>query len=179
MYTALLTSLLECLFMKFNLENLRTEYSQLQKQLAALGWISQGYVQDRGPGAGGPCYQWTRKVKGKTVTETFSSAASLAKAQREVAECQRFRELGDQFLEVNEQICAVRPARLASAADLLDLPGPIALSGQFLSLGGASSPSAGSAGAPPGARRGHQRLLPSACASALGTAPGTDPAGGR
>src|SRR5436305_2726166 len=72
MYTALLTSLLECLFMKFNLENLRTEYSQLQKQLAALGWISQGYVQDRGPGAGGPCYQWTRKVRGKTVSVALS-----------------------------------------------------------------------------------------------------------
>jgi hypothetical protein len=48
-------------------------------------------------------------VKGKTVTETFASPASLAKAQREVAECQRFRELGDQLLEVNEQICELRP----------------------------------------------------------------------
>ena len=51
----------------------------------------------------------TRKVNGKTVTETFSSPAGLAKAQREVAECQRFRELGDQLLDVNEQICALRP----------------------------------------------------------------------
>jgi hypothetical protein len=33
----------------------------------------------------------------------------LTKAQREVAECQRFRELGDQLLEVNEQICELRP----------------------------------------------------------------------
>jgi hypothetical protein len=48
-------------------------------------------------------------VNGKTVTETFSSAASLAKAQREVAECQRFRELGDQLLDVNERICQLRP----------------------------------------------------------------------
>jgi hypothetical protein len=53
-------------------------------------------------------------VKGKTVTETFPSAASLAKAQREVAECQRFRELGDQLLEVNEQICALRPVEETS-----------------------------------------------------------------
>jgi hypothetical protein len=29
-------------------------------------------VQDRGPGAGGPCYQWTRKVKGKTVSVALS-----------------------------------------------------------------------------------------------------------
>jgi hypothetical protein len=40
--------------------------------LARIGWISQGYVQDRGPGAGGPCYQWTRKVKAKTVSVALS-----------------------------------------------------------------------------------------------------------
>ncbi len=57
----------------------------------------------------GPYYRLTRKVNGKTVTQTFSSPASLAKAQREVAECQRFRELGDQLLEVNERVCQLRP----------------------------------------------------------------------
>jgi len=49
-----------------------TQYAHLRRQLAATGWISQGYVQDRGPGAGGPCYQWTRKVKGKTVSVALS-----------------------------------------------------------------------------------------------------------
>jgi hypothetical protein len=48
-------------------------------------------------------------VEGKTVTETLSSPASLAKTRREVAECQRFRELGNQLLNVNEQICELRP----------------------------------------------------------------------
>ena len=47
-------------------------YARLRGQLAKTGWISQGYVQDRGPGAGGPCYQWTRKVKGKTVSVALS-----------------------------------------------------------------------------------------------------------
>lgn len=47
-------------------------YEQLRTRLAKVGWISQGYVQDRGPGAGGPCYQWTRKVKGKTVSVALS-----------------------------------------------------------------------------------------------------------
>jgi len=61
----------------------------------------------------GPYYRLTRKVQGKTVTETFSSPASLAKAQREVAECQRFRELGDELLEINERICALRPVEEA------------------------------------------------------------------
>jgi hypothetical protein len=64
--------------MKTDLATLRREYGKLQKQLAAIGWISHGYVQDRGPGAGGPCYQWTRKVRKKTVS------VALSKEQYEV-----------------------------------------------------------------------------------------------
>lgn len=48
------------------------DYARLRDQLAHTGWISEGYVQDRGPGAGGPCYQWTRKVRGKTVSVALS-----------------------------------------------------------------------------------------------------------
>jgi hypothetical protein len=59
---------------KANRAKLRAEYRGLQKQLAASGWISHGYVQDRGPGAGGPCYQWTRKEKKKTVSVALSKA---------------------------------------------------------------------------------------------------------
>jgi hypothetical protein len=58
--------------MNVNLRKLRSEYGRLQKQLACTGWISHGYVQDRGPGAGGPCYQWTRKEKKKTVSLALS-----------------------------------------------------------------------------------------------------------
>jgi hypothetical protein len=54
------------------LSEIKTEYAQLRTRLAKTGWISQGYAQDRGPGAGGPCYQWTRKVKGKTVSVALS-----------------------------------------------------------------------------------------------------------
>ena len=48
------------------------EYDRLRAQLAHTGWISEGYVQDRGPGAGGACYPWTRKVKGKTICVALS-----------------------------------------------------------------------------------------------------------
>ena len=48
------------------------EYARLRAQLARIGWISEGYVQNRGPGAGGACYPWTRKVKGKTVCVALS-----------------------------------------------------------------------------------------------------------
>src|SRR5437899_12415406 len=56
-------------------------YERLRTRLAQVGWISQGYVQDRGPGAGGPCYQWTRKVKGKTVSVALSEQQFAALKQ--------------------------------------------------------------------------------------------------
>lgn len=56
----------------------------------------------------GPNYRLTRKVDGKTVSETFSSPAELCKAQREVETFHHFRELSRELLEVNEQICRAR-----------------------------------------------------------------------
>jgi hypothetical protein len=57
----------------------------------------------------GPNYRLTRKLDGKTVTETFSSPAELRKAQREVEAFHRFRELSRQLLDINEKICRLRP----------------------------------------------------------------------
>ena len=57
----------------------------------------------------GPNFRLTRKVNGKTVSESFSSAAELRKAQREVETFHRFRQLSQQLLEVNEKICHLRP----------------------------------------------------------------------
>jgi hypothetical protein len=105
------------------LVELEIRRAAVQMQIAQLGDMRSGSItgtggrcgnpnchchQDGGAGHG-PYYRLTRKVNGKTVTETFSSPASLAKAKREVAECQRFRELGEQLLDVNEQICGLRP----------------------------------------------------------------------
>ena len=58
----------------------------------------------------GPNFRLTRKVDGKTLSETFSSAAELRKAQREVEAFHRFRQLSQELLEVNEVICRARPA---------------------------------------------------------------------
>jgi hypothetical protein len=57
----------------------------------------------------GPNFRLTRKVDGKTVSESFSSAAELRKAQREVERFHRFRQLSQELLEVNESICRARP----------------------------------------------------------------------
>lgn len=71
--------------MKVNPTAVEEEYTRLRQQLGRVGWISQGYVQDRGPGAGGPCYQWTRKVRGKTVSVALSKEqfTALEEAIRE------------------------------------------------------------------------------------------------
>jgi hypothetical protein len=52
-------------------------FEELSQSLCSTGWISEGYVQDRGPGAGGPHYQWTRKVKGKTLSVALSQEQYL------------------------------------------------------------------------------------------------------
>ena len=116
--------------MSDSLASLEDRRAVVQSQLARLGDMRSGSITGTGGHCGnprchchqpgdaghGPYHRLTRKVDGKTVTETFSSPAALAKAQREVAEYQRFRELGGQLLEVNEQICGLRPVEEPSSA---------------------------------------------------------------
>jgi hypothetical protein len=62
-----------------------------------------------GPPGHGPNVRLTRKVQGKTFSETFSSLAALRKAEREVAEFHKFQALSQTLVEVNEKICQLRP----------------------------------------------------------------------
>ena len=109
--------------MSDSLADLEARRTGVQAQIAHLGDMRSGSITGTGGRCGnphchcrrvgdpghGPYYRLTRKLEGKTVTETFSSPAGLAKAQGEVAEYHRFRELSGQLLEVNEQICELRP----------------------------------------------------------------------
>ena len=63
------------------LEAAKAELAAIRAELGNVGLLSHGYVQDRGPGAGGPCYQWTRKVKAKTVSVALSREQFIAMAQ--------------------------------------------------------------------------------------------------
>jgi hypothetical protein len=106
-----------------SLVELEGRRAAIQSHLAQLGDMRAGSITGTGGRCGnpnchchgaddpghGPYYRLTRKVDGKTVTETLSSLAILAKTQREVNEYHRFRELGGELLEVNEQICGLRP----------------------------------------------------------------------
>ena len=109
--------------MTLSLSDLQQQRSSLHSRLAGLGDFRSGSITGTGGRCGnprchchqandpghGPYYRLTRKVEGKTVTETFSTDAALRKAQREVEEYHRFRRLSQELLEVNEQICRLRP----------------------------------------------------------------------
>jgi hypothetical protein len=56
-----------------------------------------------------PQFRLTRRVAGKTVTETFPTPADLRKAQEEVAEFRRFQKLSEELVAINERICKLRP----------------------------------------------------------------------
>jgi len=57
----------------------------------------------------GPQWNLTRRVGGKTVNVHLKPGPGLEKAQREVAEHQRFADLVEEVTQVSEAICAARP----------------------------------------------------------------------
>jgi hypothetical protein len=110
--------------MPHSLPELELKRSELLRQIASLGDFRSGSITSiRGrcgkpnchchkpnhPGHG-PNFRLTRKRRGKTVSETFPNPADLQKAQREVAEFHRFQQWARDLVEVNEQICRLRPA---------------------------------------------------------------------
>jgi uncharacterized protein DUF6788 len=106
-----------------SLARLEQQRSALLSEMVQLGDFRSGSItsirgrcgkascrchQPNQPGHG-PNFRLTRKVQGKTVSETFASGAQLRKAQREVQAFHRFRQLSQRLLELNERICVVRP----------------------------------------------------------------------
>ena len=73
-----------------SLPELESAYTQLRRSVSQVGWISEGYAQNRGPGAVGPCYQWTRKVEQKTVTVSLTSE-QFAKMKEAVGNYRKLR----------------------------------------------------------------------------------------
>jgi hypothetical protein len=109
--------------MHHTLPELEQKRSGLFRQITSLGDFRSGSITSiRGrcgkpnchchkpnhPGHG-PNFRLTRKQKGKTVSETFPTPATLEKARREVAEFHHFQQLVHELLDVNEQICRLRP----------------------------------------------------------------------
>jgi hypothetical protein len=94
---------------------LEQEYQQLRRQLAQVGLISAGSVQDRtarqGGGAG---YQWTRKVAQKTVTVALT-AQEFARMKEAVSNYRRLRQQLTKMEQLSRRIIfqtAPHPRRL-------------------------------------------------------------------
>ena len=102
---------------------LEKQRAELLKRMGSVGDMRRGSITATsgkcgkstchcakpGTAGHGPNFRLTRKVQGKTVTETFASPAALRKAQREVEEFHHFQDLCEQVVEVSEKLCAVRP----------------------------------------------------------------------
>jgi hypothetical protein len=105
-----------------SLAGLEQQRASLLSQILGLGDFRSGSItaikgrcgkpnchcHEPGQPGHGPNFRLTRKVKGKTVSESFASAAELHKAQREIEAFHRFRQLSQQLLGVNEKICRAR-----------------------------------------------------------------------
>jgi len=107
-----------------SLESLELQRASIADQIAALGDLHAGSVtsttgrcgkpnchchQPKDPGHG-PNLRLTYKVDGKTVTESLPDYAAARKAEREIAEFRKLQDLHKEFVEVNAQICHIRPS---------------------------------------------------------------------
>ena len=93
-------------------------YRRLRARLAQSGWIALGSVLERKlPGQGGPRYQWSRRVQGKTVTVALS-AQQFAWLKAAIANQRKvwglLEEMNQLTLEYMWKPCPARPGASAS-----------------------------------------------------------------
>jgi Family of unknown function (DUF6788) len=108
--------------MPVDLVTLETERSKLLEEFLGLGDLRPGSITavvrrcgkpschcatPNDPGHD-PQFRLTRKVSGKTVTETFPNPVAFRKAQQEVSEFHRFQKLSEDLVSVNQKICELR-----------------------------------------------------------------------
>ena len=68
-------------------------YLRLRARLEQTGWVALGSVLERKlPGQGGPRYQWSRRVEGKTVTVALS-AQQFAWLKRAIANQRKAQDI--------------------------------------------------------------------------------------
>lgn len=106
-----------------SLETLEQQRAQIVEQIVQLDDFRCGSItpttgrcgklncrchQPKQPGHG-PNLRLTFKVEGKTVTESLPNPAAVNKAEREIAEFRKFQQLSREFVDVNAEICHLRP----------------------------------------------------------------------
>lgn len=104
------------------LADLESRRSSLLQQFLTLGDFRPGTVSAvarrcgkpschcaQPDSAGHPQFRLLRKVKSKSVSESFPSPAAFRQAAEQVHEFHRFQQLSAQLTSLNEQICHLRP----------------------------------------------------------------------
>ena len=106
-----------------SIQDLEQQRSLIARQLSDLGDFRPGSISTTTGRCGkpncrchrpgepphGPTDRLTYKVEKKTVTESLPSPAAVAKAKCEVEEFRKYQQLSQQFVDVNTQICHLRP----------------------------------------------------------------------
>src|SRR6266566_1814207 len=106
-----------------DVDALETKRSKLLEEFLGLGDLRPGsltavmrrcgkpscHCAKRNDPGHDPQFRLTRRVAGKTVTETFPNPTALRKAQQEVTEFHRFQKLSQDLVALNEKICRLRP----------------------------------------------------------------------
>ena len=108
-----------------SLESLEDQRANIASQIAALGDLRAGSItsttgrcgkpnchchQPKDPGHG-PNLRLTYKANGKTVTQSLPDQTATRKAEREIAEFRKLQSLHKELIEINAQICQMRPAQ--------------------------------------------------------------------
>ena len=105
-----------------SLADLEAARSRLLQQFLTLGDFRPGTMSGQShrcgkpnchsaaPDPGHPQLRLLRKVKGKSVAESYPTPAAFVKATREVNEHHRFQALISELTALNQRICQVRPA---------------------------------------------------------------------
>jgi hypothetical protein len=107
-----------------SLELLEQQRVNITNQIAALGDLRGGSItsttgrcgksnchchQPKDPGHG-PNLRLTFKLNGRTVTESLPDLPATRKAEREIVEFRKLQSLHRELIEINAQICQMRPS---------------------------------------------------------------------
>jgi hypothetical protein len=108
-----------------SLEFLEQQRVDITTQIAALGDLRSGSITSTSGRCGkpnchchlpkdpghGPNLRLTFKISGRTITESLPDQPATRKAEREIAEFRKLQGLHKELIEVNAQICQLRPSQ--------------------------------------------------------------------
>jgi hypothetical protein len=113
-----------------SVDDLEQQRDRLYAELAATGDFRRGSISENYRRCGrpncacaqpdqpghGPRYLWTRTVAGRGTKGRQLSAAEVDKVRGELANYQRFADVTEQIVAVNEEICEARPPNPVATA---------------------------------------------------------------